>query len=69
MAIQQAMLVLLFDSQKLKKLIAIACGYLDGMFGRLGRFECTHPHIAAYCNRTGRMAVGKTPAMAAQGKS
>ena len=39
MAFQQAMCVLRFDSQKLKKLIAIACGYLDGMFGRLGTFE------------------------------
>ena len=69
MAIQQAMLVLLFDSQKLKKLIAIVCGYMDGTFGRLGNFECTHPHIAAYCKTTSQMAMGEAPAMAAQSKS
>src|SRR5258708_10254669 len=70
MVIRQAMLVARFDSQKLEKLTAITCGYLDGMFGRLGSFECRHPHIAAYCNRTEQMAMGgDAPAMAAEGKS
>ena len=72
MAIQQAMLVLLFDSQKLRKLTAIACGHLDGMFGRLGPFERRHPHIAAFCKGTGRKEPGSrasSPAMAAEGKS
>jgi rhamnosyltransferase len=69
MAIQQAMLVLLFDSQKLKKLTAIACGYLDGILGRLGSFEGAHPHISAYCKRTGQMAIRDAPTVAAQGKS
>jgi rhamnosyltransferase len=54
MAIHQALIVLLFDSQRLEKVTAIACGYLDGMFGRLGTFERRHPHIAAFCKRTGR---------------
>jgi rhamnosyltransferase len=49
MAMHQAMLVLLFESQKLKKLTAIACGYLDGKVGRLGTFERRHPRIAAFC--------------------
>jgi rhamnosyltransferase len=70
MAIHQATVVLLFDSQKLKKLTAIACGYLDGMFGRLGTFERRHPRIAAYCKRTRQVAIrGDAPAMAAEGKS
>jgi rhamnosyltransferase len=70
MAIHQAMLVLLFDSQKLKKLTAIGCGYLDGMFGRLGTFERRHPHIAAFCKRTRQIAIGgDAPVMAAEGKS
>jgi len=63
------MLVLLFDSQKVKKLTAIACGYLDGMFGRLGRFEYRHPHIAAFCKRIRQAATGDTPAIVAEGKS
>jgi rhamnosyltransferase len=68
-AIQQAALVLLFDSQKLKKLTAIACGYLDGMLCRLGAFERAHPCIAAYCKETQQMAIHEAPTMAAQGKS
>jgi rhamnosyltransferase len=70
MAIQQAMRVLLFDSQKLKKITAIACGYLDGMFGRLGTFEIRHPYIAAFCKRTRQIAIGgDAPVMTAEGKS
>jgi rhamnosyltransferase len=49
MVMQQAFSVILFDSQKLKKITAIACGYLDGLLGRLGTFEHRHPHIAAFC--------------------
>jgi rhamnosyltransferase len=72
MAIHQAMCVLLFDSQKLKKLTAIACGYVDGMFGRLGTFERRHPRIAAFCKRTGRREMDiceRSPVMATEGKS
>jgi rhamnosyltransferase len=70
MAMHQAMLVLLFDSEKLKKLTAITCGYLDGMFGRLGTFERRHPHIAAFCKRTRPITIdGDAPAIAAEGKS
>src|ERR1700730_16671594 len=66
MAMHQAMLVLLFDSEKLKKLTAITCGYLDGMFGRLGTFERRHPHIAAFCKGTRPIAIdGGAPAVAA----
>lgn len=52
MTIHQAVLVLLFESQKLTKLTAMACGWLDGMFGRLGTFERRHPRIAAFCKTT-----------------
>ena len=72
MAIHQAMLVLLFDSQKLKKVTAIACGYLDGMFGRLGTFERRHPHIAAFCKNIGRKQIaidGSPSVMVTEGKS
>jgi rhamnosyltransferase len=69
MTIHQAILVLLFDSQKLKKLIAITCGYLDGVFGRLGAFERRHPHIAAFCKGTRQIAIGDATAMAAEGES
>jgi rhamnosyltransferase len=69
MAIHQAMLVILFDSQKLRKLTAIACGYLDGMFGRLGTFERRHPRIAAFCKRTRPIAIGSdhAPPIQAEG--
>jgi rhamnosyltransferase len=52
LAIQQAMCVLRFEPQKLKKVTAIACGYLDGLFGRLGTFERRHPRIAAFCKKS-----------------
>jgi rhamnosyltransferase len=69
MAIQQAMSVLRLDSQKLKKLIGIACGYLDGMSGRLGTFEHRHPHIAAFC-KTGTRGesgiAGTSPVLATE---
>jgi rhamnosyltransferase len=57
MAMQQALTVLLFDSQKLEKITAIACGYLDGMFGRLGTFERRHRYLDAFCRRTERKGV------------
>ncbi len=70
MTIHQALLVVLFDSEKLRKLTAIACGYLDGMFGRLGTFERRHPRIAAFCKRTRQIAIGgDAPAIAAEGES
>ena len=63
MAIQQALSVLLFDSQKLKKVVAITLGCVDGMFGRLGTFESRHPYLAAFCKRT------ESKAMAVSGNS
>jgi rhamnosyltransferase len=35
-----------------KKITAITCGYLDGLFGLLGTFEERHPRIAAFCKRS-----------------
>jgi rhamnosyltransferase len=49
-----ALCALLFDRDKLRKLVAIACGYCDGFLGRLGPFEERHPHIAAFCGRSAR---------------
>jgi rhamnosyltransferase len=46
--------VLLFDSNKLRKVVAIVCGYCDGFLGRLGTFEARHPRIAAFCGRFAR---------------
>lgn len=47
-----ALNVLLFDTDKLRKLVAIACGFCDGFLGRLGTFEACHARIAAFCRRT-----------------
>ncbi|HEX4066119.1 MAG TPA: hypothetical protein VHZ09_08830 [Acidobacteriaceae bacterium] len=46
--------ILLFDSDKLRKLVATACGYCDGFMSRLGTFESSHPHIAAFCEASAR---------------
>ena len=72
LAIHQALCALLFDSHKLKKITAITCGYLDGVFGLLGTFEHRHPHIAAFCKRTGneKIAVdGSSSATVTRGMS
>lgn len=49
-----ALNVLLFDKDKLRKLLAIACGYGDGFLSHLGTFEVRHPRIAAFCSRSTR---------------
>jgi len=57
LAIQQVIRVLQYEPQRLRKVTAIACGYLDGVFGRLGTFEDLHPHIAAFCRQSKRNRV------------
>jgi GT2 family glycosyltransferase len=49
LVLQQAVMVLLFEAQKATKLLAIAFGYVDGVFGRLGPFEARHPRLAVFC--------------------
>jgi rhamnosyltransferase len=53
LAFLQVLRVLQYEPQKLKKITAITCGYLDGLFGLLGPFEDRHPHIAAFCKKGG----------------
>jgi rhamnosyltransferase len=71
MAMHQALLVLLFESQKLTKITAMACGYLDGKLGRLGTFERRHPRIAAFCKRSHQHRPGgdSSPVLATEEKS
>jgi rhamnosyltransferase len=52
LAFLQVLRVLQYETQKLKKVTAITCGYLDGFFGLLGTFEDRHPRIAAFCKRS-----------------
>lgn len=54
LALHQALCVALFEDQKARKLVAIGCGYLDGLFGRLGTFESRHPRIHAFCTGPAR---------------
>jgi rhamnosyltransferase len=57
LAFLQVLRVLQYEPQKLKKITAIACGYLDGLFGLLGTFEHRHPRIAAFCKRSGHKQI------------
>lgn len=43
--------VVLFDTDKIRKVTAVASGFVDGFLRRLGPFEQRHPSIAAFCNR------------------
>ena len=51
LALHQSLNVVLFEPQKWRKVLAIACGYIDGRRGRLGTFESLHPRLAAYCRK------------------
>jgi rhamnosyltransferase len=51
LALHQAVCVLKYEPDKLRKLTAILCGYVDGLFGLLGTFESRHPVIASYCKK------------------
>jgi rhamnosyltransferase len=53
LAIFWALCVVLFEPQKLRKLVAMVAGYMDGRLGMLGTFESRHPRIAAFCKRSG----------------
>ncbi len=68
LALHQAFNVLMFEPQKLRKVLAVACGYVDGRLGRLGTFESLHPRIAAFCRNLpmpgGALASG--PSVAAE---
>jgi rhamnosyltransferase len=67
--IQQTISVLLFDTQKLKKLAAIAWGFFDGIFDRLGTFEYRHPRIAAFCGGTECKTDAGSPVLATEDKT
>lgn len=64
LALHQAFNVLLFEPQKLRKVLAVACGYIDGRLGRLGTFESLHPRLAAFCKnlpaRGDKLAAGSS---------
>lgn len=51
LAVHQAVCVLRYEPEKLRKITAILCGYADGLLGLLGTFESRHPLIAAYCRK------------------
>lgn len=52
LALHQAVCVLKYEPEKLRKITAILCGYVDGLLGLLGTFESRHLVIAAYCARS-----------------
>lgn len=54
LAIYWALCVVLFEPQKLRKLVAMVAGYVDGRFDMLGTFESRHPRIAAFCKQSAR---------------
>jgi rhamnosyltransferase len=71
LAILQLLRVLQYESEKVRKVVAIVCGYLDGLMGRLGTFEDRHPHLAAFCKGPGPkiIAVDRRPPVTATGGS
>ena len=69
LAFLQVLRVVQYEPQKVKKITAIVCGYLDGLFGLLGTFEDRHPRIAAFCKRstTTRIAMDRRSSVSVTG--
>jgi rhamnosyltransferase len=61
LAMHQALCVLRYEPEKLRKVTAILCGYVDGLLGLLGTFEGRHPVIAAYCKKNVRKPAAAQP--------
>ena len=57
--LQQIIMVLLFETEKVRKLLALAAGYVDGVRCRLGRFEERHPRLAAFCGSPAQTQAGQ----------
>jgi rhamnosyltransferase len=72
LAFLQVLRVLQYEPQKLRKVTAITCGYLDGLFGLLGVFEDRHPRIAAFCKKRAPSKIAidtNTPVLLSGGES
>jgi rhamnosyltransferase len=71
LAFLQVLRVLQYEPQKLQKVTAIACGYLDGLFGLLGVFDDRHPRIAAFCKKRApsKIAIDKNSVVLSGGES
>lgn len=69
LAFLQVVRVLQYEPQKLRKVTAVVCGFLDGVFGRLGPFEERHPHVAAFCKGPTRsvLKIDSTPTLTVTG--
>jgi rhamnosyltransferase len=65
LALHQAVCVLRYEPDKLRKITAILCGYVDGLFGLLGTFESRHPLIAAYCKKNAHKPAATHPGSSA----
>ncbi|NYF79594.1 glycosyltransferase family 2 protein [Granulicella arctica] len=44
--------VLLYENNKLRKMVALIAGVFDGLFGRLGSMDTRQPLITAFCTQT-----------------
>ena len=69
LATLQVLRVLQYEPEKMRKVAAIVCGYVDGLMGRLGTFEDRHPHLSAFCKRDGSklIALEKRSSVMAEG--
>jgi len=51
MTVSQFFSVLLYEDNKLRKMVALFAGLFDGLFGRLGSMEICQPHVSAFCTK------------------
>jgi rhamnosyltransferase len=59
--IQQSISVILYEENKLKKMVAMVAGVIDGLRGRYGLFEACRPKSFTFCTKSRDAAVLNAP--------
>ncbi len=60
LTLQQSISVTLYEEDKLKKLVAMVSGIIDGLRGRYGSFEICRPRSSTFCTKPRREVAFKT---------
>jgi rhamnosyltransferase len=50
--IQQILSIVLYETDKPRKIVAMAAGVIDGLRGRYGPFETCRPRTSTFCAKT-----------------
>jgi rhamnosyltransferase len=57
LTVQQSISVILYEENKLKKMVAMVTGVIDGLRAKYGSFETCRPRSSAFCTKPHREAI------------